>query len=240
MTLAERLLRAAERLRKGVNELTFSKPVTHVYNPLDYAWAAHAEYLEKYGKTKKRVVFLGMNPGPWGMAQTGVPFGEVEYVRNWMGIQGAIGKPDTEHLKRPIKGFECQRSEVSGKRLWGLFAQRFATPERFFAHHFVVNYCPLVFMEASGRNRTPDKLPAREVGPLFQASDRHLLEVVETLQPEWLIGIGAFAEKRAFQTLKKATANVSRILHPSPSSPAANRGWAETATAQLREIGAWQ
>ena len=239
MNLAERLLGAARRLSETVNELTFSQPVTHVYNPLDYAWGAHAEYLEKYGRTTRKVVFLGMNPGPWGMAQTGVPFGEVERVRDWMGIRTAVEKPAAEHPKRPIEGFACQRSEVSGKRLWGLFSQRFETPERFFAHHFVANYCPLVFMEASGRNRTPDKLPALEVRPLFEASDRHLIEVVDTLQPDWLIGIGAFAEKRARHVLRKGTANVVRILHPSPSSPAANRGWAGTATAQLREIGVW-
>lgn len=239
MNLAERLLGAAWRLSKAVNELTFSQPVTHVYNPLDYAWRAHAEYLEKYGRTTKKVVFLGMNPGPWGMAQTGVPFGEVERVRDWMGIRSTVEKPAAEHPKRPIEGFACQRSEVSGKRLWGLFSQRFETPERFFAHHFVANYCPLVFMEASGRNRTPDKLPALEVRPLFEASDRHLIEVVDALQPDWLVGIGAFAEKRARYVLRKGTANVVRILHPSPSSPAANRGWAEIATAQLREIGVW-
>ena len=239
MKPAERLLGAARHLSEAVNELTFSQPVTHVYNPLDYAWEAHAAYLEKYGRTTKRVVFLGMNPGPWGMAQTGVPFGEVERVRDWMGIRAAVGKPAAEHPKRPIEGFACRRSEVSGKRLWGLFSQRFETPERFFAHHFVANYCPLVFMEASGRNRTPEKLPASEVRRLFEASDQHLMAVVETLQPDWLIGIGAFAEKRARYALRKGKANVARILHPSPSSPAANRGWAERATAQLCEIGVW-
>ena len=34
----------------------------------------------------KRVVFLGMNPGPFGMAQVGVPFGEVAAVRDWLRI----------------------------------------------------------------------------------------------------------------------------------------------------------
>jgi len=29
------------------------------------------------------------------------------------------------------------------------------------------------------------------------------------------------------------------VLHPSPASPAANRGWGEAATRQLVELGVW-
>ncbi len=239
MSQANRVLRAATRLRIAVNRLTFSPPVTHVYNPFDYASASYFEYVRMYAETGKKVIFLGMNPGPWGMAQTGVPFGEVEMVREWMGIEAPIERPTPEHPKRPIEGFACVRSEVSGRRLWGLFAERFETAERFFAQHFVANYCPLVFMEASGRNLTPDKLPAHESRPLFDVSDRHLIEVVDILQPDWIIGVGAFAEKRARHALIHRSVNVGRILHPSPASPSANRGWAEAATTQLREIGIW-
>ena len=157
-----RLLLATTRLRKQVTGLRFAKPVTHVYNPLAYAAEPYVRYLKRYGGTRKRVVFLGMNPGPFGMAQTGVPFGEVAHVRDWLGIEGPVGKPPAEHPRRPIEGFDCTRSEVSGQRLWGAIAGHYGTPGRFFARHFVANYCPLVFMESTGRNRTPDKLPARE------------------------------------------------------------------------------
>ena len=157
-TSAKDLCRALERLH-------FGAPVTHVYNPLVYAWAAHREYLRRYGRGPKRVVFFGMNPGPFGMAQTGVPFGEIAAVRDWLRIDMPIDKPELEHPKRPVDGFACKRSEVSGKRLWGLFAERFGTPEAFFAEHFVANYCPLGFYETSGCNRTPDKIRACEIGP---------------------------------------------------------------------------
>jgi single-strand selective monofunctional uracil DNA glycosylase len=33
---------------------------------------------------------------------------------------------------------------------------------------------------------------------------------------------------------------LGKVLHPSPASPAANRGWAEAATRQLIEQGVWQ
>jgi single-strand selective monofunctional uracil DNA glycosylase len=230
---------AAKTLAAAVNGLKFRPPVAFVYNPLDYARAAHEAYVRKFAQSPKRVVFLGMNPGPFGMAQTGVPFGEVAAVRDWMGINETVARPKRVHPKRPIEGFACFRSEVSGKRLWGLFAERFGAAERFFTDHFVVNYCPLAFMEESGRNLTPDKFPAPETARLYAVCDEHLRQVVAALQPEWLIGVGDFAEKRARLALEGASIRFGRILHPSPASPAANRDWVGVATKQLQALGVW-
>jgi len=234
------LIESAKELCAELKGLRFSKPVTHTYNPLTYAWATHEEYLRRYGNTRKRVVFVGMNPGPFGMAQTGVPFGEINAVRNWLKIHAPIGKPDREHPKRPVVGFDCKRSEVSGLRLWGLFAGRFETAEEFFREHFVANYCPLCFYETSGCNRTPDKLPARERAPVVAACDRHLARIIDALGPEWVIAIGDFAEKRLHSVLGKRPPKIGKILHPSPASPAANDNWAAKATAQLRALGVWR
>lgn len=234
-----RLITAAEELRSAVNALKFAPPVAYVYNPLDYAWEPHVKYLRKYGTGPKRVVFLGMNPGPFGMAQTGVPFGEVAAVRDWLRLEGKVGKPAQEHPRRPVTGFACWRSEVSGRRLWGLFAERFGSPERFFAEHLVVNYCPLAFIEASGRNRTPDKLPAAEQAQLQAACDRHLRAVVAALKPQWLIAVGDFARRRAEQVFENGAPKLGRILHPSPANPTANRNWAAVVTRQLQELGVW-
>ena len=150
------LLDAARRLRRAVSGLRFSPPVTHVYNPLAYAWAPYEAYLRRFADAQKRLMFLGMNPGPFGMTQTGVPFGEVAAVRDWLKLPCRINRPSREHPRRPVQGFACPRSEVSGRRLWGLFAARFGTPAKFFAEHIVMNYCPLAFVERSGRNLTPD------------------------------------------------------------------------------------
>lgn len=237
--ITEALIAAASRLRSETGRLRFAAPVTHVYNPLAYARAPHETYLRQYGRKRKRVVFLGMNPGPFGMAQTGVPFGEVAAVRDWLKIESPVGKPEPEHPRRPVTGFACARSEVSGRRLWGLFAERFGTPEQFFAEHLVMNYCPLIFLESPGRNRTPDKLPAAEKARLFDACDRHLRAVVAALQPEWLIGVGDFAAKRAEHLFPAGPLKVGRILHPSPASPAANRDWKGLVTRQLDQLGVW-
>ena len=234
------LVVAAERLRDGVGALAFADPVSHVYNPLEYAWDAHEAYLRKYGAEPKRLIFLGMNPGPFGMVQTGVPFGEVAAVRDWLGIRAGVGRPRSEHPKRPIAGFDCARSEVSGKRLWGLFAERFGTAEAFFRDHFVVNYCPLAFMSSTGANITPDKLAAAERAALFAVCNEHLRATVRVLEPEWVIGVGDFAMKRATEALAGVEVGIGRVLHPSPASPLANRDWAGMASAQLKELGVWK
>lgn len=241
---AQALIDAARQLSDACDRLDFAGPVTHVYNPLKYARPLHDQYLTRFGRAKKRVLFLGMNPGPWGMAQTGVPFGEVAAVRDWMGITGHPLDPPDEtcggHPKRPILGLDSPRSEVSGRRVWELMQQRFNTPEKFFEHHFVTNYCPLVFMEASGKNRTPDKLPATEREPLENACNQHLQKIVEILQPTFVVGIGKFAEKQAQNVLgPDPKSTIISILHPSPASPLANRGWAEQATRQLTDAGIW-
>jgi len=231
------------RLRDAVDRLKFAPPVSHVYNPLRYAWAPHEKYLRTFAAGRPRVVFLGMNPGPFGMVQTGIPFGEIAAVRDWLGIRGEILKPDREHPKRLVSGFDCPRSEVSGFRLWGLFAKRFASAAQFFETHLVLNYCPLAFLESTGRNRTPDKLRPAERAALFNACDQHLREAVTALQPEWLIGIGGFAAQRigeALNGISGFSAKTCQILHPSPANPSANRGWARIVTRQLREAGAWE
>lgn len=236
---AENLVKAARDLAEGVSELRFTSPTAYVYNPLEYAWLPHQAYLKKYGSAPCRVLFLGMNPGPFGMAQTGIPFGEIAHVRDWLRINEAVKKPENEHPSRPVEGFDCLRSEVSGRRLWGLFKERYKDPEAFFDEHFVANYCPLVFMEESGRNRTPDKLPAKECSALYAFCDEHLRALVRALQADWVIGVGGFARTRAESALKDLPVRVGRVLHPSPASPAANRGWAEQATRQMIEQGLW-
>lgn len=237
--VADALLQAARDLRAALRPLAFSPPVTHVYNPLEYAWDAHAAYVRKFATGPRRVVFLGMNPGPFGMTQTGVPFGEVSAVRDWMDLATPVARPAHEHPRRPIEGLDCRRSEVSGRRLWGWAAERFGPPARFFADCFVVNYCPLLFLEESGRNRTPDKIPAAEMEAVTTACDAHLARVLRSLQPAWVLGVGGFAEKRLRAVAPAAvpTARIGSILHPSPASPAANRGWAAAVDRQLAALG---
>ncbi|TVR66251.1 MAG: single-stranded DNA-binding protein [Spirochaetaceae bacterium] len=239
--LSELLRQPARKILEQVRD------VHTVYDPLQYAAAPWRSYLTRYLDGPRRVLFLGMNPGPWGMAQTGIPFGEVQAVREWMGIDEPVGEPENPHPARPVTGFACPRSEVSGRRLWELMAARFGTAENFFRNQAVLNFCPLVFMTESGRNVTPDRIPSRFRASLEEPCDEALRRSIEVLQPSYLVGIGHFARERLARVRERLSgrgpgpfpAPPVRILHPSPASPAANRGWAEAVTAQLEETGIW-
>ncbi len=230
-------VRIASALSRAVDGLQFEPPVTHVYNPLNYAKKPHTAYLKRFARPGIEALLLGMNPGPFGMAQTGVPFGEVSLVRDWLGIEEHVGKPPVEHPKRPIQGFACERSEVSGRRLYGWAEERFGSPDAFFDRFFIWNYCPLIFLEETGRNRTPDKLPAAERDPLFEVCNQALVRIVQQLKPKRVIGVGKFAEKRAMEVLSHLDVEFGTVLHPSPASPIANRGWAPQADKQFAAMG---
>ena len=233
---ARKPVAVARRLAREVDRCVFGPPVACVYNPLDYGFGAHRTYLERYCREAAGVLLVGMNPGPYGMVQTGVPFGEVAVVRDWLGIDSGVASPAVEHPKRPVQGFACTRSEVSGQRFWGWARARYGTPRAFFNEFFVWNYCPLAFMETSGRNRTPDKLPKREREPLYAACDRALADIVRYVNPHLVLGIGRYSEQRARGVLGD-TRPVHGVLHPSPASPAANRGWSAQFEQQLASLG---
>lgn len=224
-------------LNRELGRIRFTAPIACVYNPLEYAQEPHRQYWRRYGQPPREVVFFGMNPGPWGMAQTGVPFGDAGMVRDWLGIEAPVGRPAVVHPKRPVDGFACPRGEVSGQRFWGWAKERFQSPEKFFDRFFVANYCPLVFMEESGRNRTPDKVPAAERRKLLAVCDRALSRVVDYLTPQSVVGIGKFAAERAAAALAGRDIFIGRITHPSPANPRAAKGWGRLVEKEMAEMG---
>ncbi len=235
-TIADHLIAISRQLCLAIEPLSYAPPVAVVYNPLVYGQKAHEEYLRRFGSRSGVNVLLGMNPGPWGMAQTAVPFGAVKWVRDWMKIEAAVERPAAEHPKRPVDGFDCQRNEVSGDRLWSWASERFGTADAFFDRFFVWNYCPVSFMISSGANLVPEKLTALERTTLFSICDAALREMVEIVEPSMVIGVGKFATDRARRVLPESV-EIGQVLHPSPASPIANRGWAAAAEKQLQELG---
>ena len=232
VTIRSDLSRITRTLAREADRLRFSTP-THVYNPLDYAWAAHREYLQRYGTKRGRVLLLGMNPGPWGMAQTGVPFGDVVMVREWFGIETRLGRVLPEqHPKYPILGMACHRNEGSGSRLWRWAQTRLGSPAEFFSRFFVWNYCPLLFI-GDGHNLTPEHLGRSETEALTAVCDRALSAAVRALEPEAVVAIGRYAERRATAVLG-ADADVRYLPHPSPANPAANKDWPALAEEVLK------
>jgi single-strand selective monofunctional uracil DNA glycosylase len=227
------LVSLAKKLRQETHGLKFPS-AAFVYEPLDYAWPVAEKYL-KLGAGKKRVMFLGMNPGPFGMGQTGVPFGEVSLVRDWMKLDGNISRPKNEHPKRPVLGLASTRSEVSGKRLWGAIAQKFPDPQDFFDQGIILNYCPLLFLSESGSNLTPDKLTKKERDAVEAICDAHLAEALKAIAPDVAIGVGHYATDK-LRMVSSEKIRVVSILHPSPASPAANRDWIGSVRKSLTEV----
>lgn len=236
--VSQQLLSVEQNLAIEVGKITFRSPVEYVYNPLEYAFNIHTMYVEKYCNTVKKILFLGMNPGPWGMVQTGVPFGEINMVRNWLKISGPVGKPAKEQPSRKVTGFQCTRSEVSGKRLWGLFQELCKSPEKFFKHAYIHNYCPIALMNKKGCNITPAELKGQEVQTLHAACDKALAKAISILKVEIVIGIGGYAEKRAQLVVQSSKLPVKVLCLPHPSPRAVNnKNWSEKATQKLSEFG---
>lgn len=226
-----------DKLNRDLLPLKFGPPVTHVYNPLIYARNPYDEYYRRYGSPPREILLVGMNPGPWGMAQTGVPFGEIPAVRDWLGISGKVDQPESPHPKRPVEGFDCRRSEVSGRRVWGWAKNRFGTPEKFFSRFFIINYCPLIFMEAGGRNRPPNTLPVAERRALIEVCDRALEKMVRLMTPKYVLGIGRFTEERIRKALADHDISTGGITHPSPANPLANKGWEPLVEKEFKAMG---
>ena len=234
------LIEVSLQLREDLEGVDFLEPITHAYQPLDYAWKPYRQYLKRFGTRRPReVLMVGMNPGPWGMGQVGVPFGAITMVRDWMGIEEPVGQPDSVHPKRPVEGFDCPKDEVSGTRLWGWARDHFGEAERFFERFFVYNYCPLLIYDEDGKNRTPPKLRKAERAQVLPPCNEALRATVAYLQPDFIVGVGAFAEKQIRRAMKNSDFDgvIGRVLHPSPASPKANRGWAPQAEAELKELG---
>lgn len=160
-------------------------------------------------------------------------------MRDWLQVGGHVGKPEREHPKRPVLGLACPQAEVSGARFWGLFRTLCPEPEAFFRRCFVHNLCPLLFLGAGGKNLTPADLPASQREALLRACDDGLARAAGLLGVSLVIGVGRLAEQRARKALAAAglRVRVEGLLHPSPRSPQANKGWEAAAKVRLAELG---
>jgi single-strand selective monofunctional uracil DNA glycosylase len=154
-----------------------------------------------------------------------------------------VGRPEDPHPRVPVRGFDCSRSEVSGRRLWGFFRETFGTARKFAGQAFVSNYCPLMFLDDEGRNVTPDRINRHDQEALFPICDAFLSVVIGELRPSWVVGIGVFAERRIRAVLERSPSpgtRVTSVTHPSPANPRSQKDWPGQARAALEKEGVWQ
>ncbi|XP_072929993.1 single-strand selective monofunctional uracil DNA glycosylase [Epargyreus clarus] len=237
--LSDDFLNLTDELNLSLEQFELPAAVKCVYNPTIYARNTFEMYVRKYCKTKKRIMYFGMNPGPFGMSQTGVPFGEISSVRDWLGIEGPVGKPPIEVKTRPVNGFNCTRTEVSGKRFWGLFKDICKTPENFFETSFVYNYLNQQWMKSNGCNVTPSDLRVAEVEALYNICDPVFVKVLQLYEVEKIVAIGNFCATRARKALDKYPINKSieiiYLPHPSPRT-VNNNEWDKKAIEHLKKF----
>uniref|UniRef100_A0A182MSA2 Uracil-DNA glycosylase-like domain-containing protein n=1 Tax=Anopheles culicifacies TaxID=139723 RepID=A0A182MSA2_9DIPT len=227
-------------LSAALRKVALPSEVAACYDPIEYASAIHCAYLQRFLDGPKAVLFIGMNPGPWGMCQTGVPFGYVPAVRDWMGLRGTVAKPTPELAARPVEGLACTREEQSGKRWWGLYQELCGTADCFFRSCFVYNLCPLAFFHQSGRNITPSELKGKAKGEIQSISEQYLETALKVLKPKIIISVGRYTEDRV-KTLTKQNRIGPTIVtycmpHPSPRS-LNNTNWSQKAKLWLSEHG---
>ena len=240
--IVERMIEASSKLRDDVEKFADSLvkegSVDAVYNPLVYAWEPHRAYLELASGGGAKTLLLGMNPGPHGMGQMGIPFAATSVVRDLLKITDLeVGQPSTPHPKRPISGLDWPKEEVSGTRLWGLLANEYGSAESIFKSVFLLNHCPLMlFSGERATNITPDKITGPTTKALLERCDDHLREVVDIMQIEQVIGVGRYSEKRALNALSGIDISITTCWHPSPASPLANRNKGEDWKKNVRNV----
>ena len=240
--IVERMIEASSKLRDDVEKFADSLvkegSVDAVYNPLAYAWEPHRAYLELASGGGAKTLLLGMNPGPHGMGQMGIPFAATSVVRELLKITNLeVGQPRKPHPKIPISGLDLPKEEVSGTRLWGLLANEYGSAESIFKSVFLLNHCPLMlFSGERATNITPDKITGPTTKALLERCDEHLREVVDIMQIERVIGVGRYSEKRALNALSGIDISVTTCWHPSPASPLANRNKGEDWKKNVRNV----
>ena len=240
--IIERMIEASSKLRDDVEKFADSLvkegSVDAVYNPLAYAWEPHRAYLELASGGGAKTLLLGMNPGPHGMGQMGIPFAATSVVRDLLKITNLeVGQPRKPHPKRPISGLDWPKEEVSGTRLWGLLENEYGSAESIFKSVFLLNHCPLMlFSGERATNITPDKITGPTTKALLERCDEHLREVVDIMQIERVIGVGRYSEKRALNALSGIDISVTTCWHPSPASPLANRNKGEDWKKNVRNV----
>ena len=200
--------------------------IEFAYNPLNYAWEPHKKYLENYGSLGAKTIVMGMNPGH-GMGNTGIPFGCPEKVSKYLNITGLkVKEPVKVHPKRRINGLECEKPEISGKRILGLIEDIYGPPKNAFKNVFVLNHFPLWMFNSAGQNITPDKLKKSSAEDIFKICNKYLSDIINMLNAKKIIGVGKYANKMAHIAIKENNLEgiiIEEIPHPSPANPLANK-----------------
>lgn len=232
-SLTDTLLGFSKTLVQSLQKIDIGQFTNDIimYNVLDYAWDAWEQYITQYAKGTAHTLVLGINPGPHGMVQTGIPFGNISTVQHYLNIQPNIQHDKiSPHPRRPVLGLTYTREEPSGKLLWGTIQEMYPNPNDFFSDFFVLNYCPLAFFsnDEKASNLTPDKLPKIYQSHIEILCSKHLAQYLVGFQITRILAVGKYTQQIAGKVLEgggldilmpKQKIEVQYLTHPSPLNP---------------------
>ena len=162
-------------------------------------------------RNKSRSAWYGAN---------GHSFWAISAVKNYIGIAPHITQPAVLHPHRIITGMDTSREEPSGHLLWSTIASLFPRSADFFSRCFVLNYCPLAFFSATGKNITPDALIKQERLAIEQCCTDHLIAYIRAMNIQKILAIGRYAYEKSQNVLQLCPAisqnAIIYIPHPSP------------------------
>jgi single-strand selective monofunctional uracil DNA glycosylase len=222
-----------------------------VLNPGRYGERWHARFRRAYPMSPRPLLVFGLNPGPYGMAQTGVPFTDLKRLESalpglWKDLV-ASGEPVTRPgLAPPSLARHLTRTfESSSVRVYRFLERAYGRPELALREVVFVNPCPLLFIDPeTGANRTPADLPralrARKAAELVHAFEElrraTVLEAVAELEPRGAILLGRDVAAAVGEALRAALGarSVVEWEHPARAVP---ETWSRGLADELRKRG---
>jgi len=193
--LAEKLL--AEWRENGRRWERFAKEARgaglQVWNPALYALDIYQEYLTKFPPEPGAILALGLNPGPYGMAQTGIPFTDCRTASGALGMEMTIpGKAPDDLISRLKKANGKWRGtyERSSLGMYRFLILAWGDIKTAYRNWFVGNPCPLLFLDPERWNVTPADPRLRRMKEVGELRQRAVIGFSEILNPRGIVCFG--------------------------------------------------
>ncbi len=227
-----------------------------IWNPGLYGETWHARFRRLYRPGQHPLVVFGLNPGPYGMAQTGIPFTDIRRLVSALPDLAAELRGRGERVEPPglappgLRPYLSRSFESSAVRVYRFLKKGWGGAERGWTEVVVANPCTLLFIDpAEGKNRTPADLAraarlrgsgrdqVRELVESFgRIRIRCAVESIEALSPRGAILLGKDVQAALGPALRRilGEARVIPWEHPARAVP---ESWASGLLSALRRRG---
>ena len=205
-----------------------------VWNPQLYGLPLYRRFATEHLPTSRgAIVALGLNPGKYGMSQTGIPFTDVTRAAR-VGI--AIEPPGLApaSLRPFLKSYRVERSSAS---VYNLLDALWGGPAEGWRRLWAVAPCGLLFLEPDGTNVTPADARLARRDDVRELRLRVIRESVEAARPRGVLLLGQDVARVAADALGDVETLV--VDHPVARGPG-RRGpawWAGVVAQAVRARG---